>query len=152
MNNINAMRRNTNIYNAIVEEYYNNLGRVNYIDCDINKFEISVIPNEGIHRNTSYNLIFKFIDNEFPKLFVNSPIFDRIKTNQYINNRGRNGEHNGICIKPLSYSYGFTKNFQKYCGNKWKNYIYNIISTFNNIQDFEKGNGFKSNYKTILNI
>jgi len=27
-----------------------------------------------------------------------------------------------------------------------------LIITFNNIQDFEKGNGIKSSYKTILEI
>ena len=33
-----------------------------------------------------------------------------------------------------------------------KLYIYYIITVFNNFQDFEKGNGIKSNYKNIINI
>jgi hypothetical protein len=27
-----------------------------------------------------------------------------------------------------------------------------LICVFNNLQDFEKGNGIKSNYKTILSL
>jgi len=63
----------------------------------------------------------------------------------------REGQHKGICIKNFCYGYNFTKNFKKFCNNEWKNYIYYLITMFNNIQDFEKGNGIKSNYKLLIN-
>jgi len=49
----------------------------------------------------------------------------------------------------MGYGYIFNKYFKNLCGNKWENYIYNLICVFNNLQDFEKGNGIKSNYKNI---
>ena len=151
--NNNEISRIMNIITAIAEGYYNDLAKVNYINTgSINKLELHVKPYEGIHSNIPYHLIIKFINNDWPRIFVNSLIFDKIKTNQYLNNQEIHGEHKGICIKNFSYGYAFRKNFKKYCANKWKNYIYYIITIFNNIQDFEKGNGFKSNYKKILNI
>lgn len=77
-------------------------------------------------------------------------IFDKIKTAQYLQNKGKVGTHKGVCIKNLGYGYNFKKKFRELCDNKWENYIYYLITTFNNIQDFERGNGFKSNYKKIL--
>ena len=91
-------------------------------------------------------------ESEWPYIYIYSEIFDKIKTKQYLHNIGKNGIHKGICIKNLSHSYNFCNNFKNFCNNKWENYFYYLIITFNNIQDFEKGNGIKSSYKTILEI
>ena len=66
-------------------------------------------------------------------------------------------DQGGVCMcgnhfKNVGYGYCFNKNFKNFCGNKWENYIYNLICVFNNLQDFEKGNGIKLNYKNILSI
>ncbi len=87
------------------------------------------------------------------EIYEKSLIFHKaikIKTRQYLENRGANGEHKGICIKHIGHGYPFKKNFKDYCGNEWKNYIYNIIVMFNNLQDFEKGTGINSDFKNIL--
>jgi hypothetical protein len=55
-------------------------------------------------------------------------------------------------VKHLGYAYPFAKNFKELCNNQWENYVYYVIATFNNIQDFEKGNGFRGNYKQLLSI
>ena len=144
-------------YRSIIlsfNNYYNDLGIVTFIDNDdINIIKFSVIPYEGIHKDNIYTITLKFNGlNDWPNIFIDSSIYNKIKTNNYINNNGYQGnEHKGICIKKLSYGYAFN-NFYKYCDGEWKNYIYYIITVFNNIQDFEKGNGFKSNYKDILNL
>ena len=79
-------------------------------------------------------------------------MYDKIKTNQYLQNKGCVGAHKGICIKNLAYGYNFSKNFKNICDNKWENYIFYVITLFNNLQDFEKGSGIKSSYKRILSI
>ena len=115
--------------------------------------KIQVIPNEGIHAKVYYTITLKFQEQgSWPVVNIDSEIFDKIKTSQYLQNKGKVGTHKGICIKNLGYGYNFDKNYTQLCDNKWENYIYYLIITFNNIQDFEKGNGFKSNYKKILSI
>ena len=54
--------------------------------------------------------------------------------------------------KKLSYGYAFKKNFNLYCSNKWENHVYYVINILNNLQDFNKGNGIKKDYKEILKI
>lgn len=147
------------IFNHIVQSiqnnYYNDLGNVELIreNDRIDDLKIKIIPHEGIHQNVPYIINIKFQElNEWPMVYIDSPKFNQILTKRYLENRGYNGDHKGICIKNLSHGYNFHSNFSKICGNKWENYIYNLIVFFNNIQDFEKGIGIKSNYKQILNI
>lgn len=33
------------------------------------------------------------------------------------------------------------KNFRELCNNQWKNYLFHLIVLFNDMRDFEKGNG-----------
>ena len=157
MTNINntKLRRFYNIAKSFNNNYYDDLGKI-IIDNDelsLDFIKFTVIPFEGIHKNIKYTVTLKYKeDNNWPLIFIDSDIFDRIKTKQYLKNKGKVGGHKGICIKYLSYGYSFNKNFKYYCKNRWENYIYYIITLFNNFQDFETGNGIKSNYKKILNI
>ena len=148
------IKRFHDISKAIYSKYYSNLGLTEIIDdSTLEVVKIKVIPSEGIHAKVDYIITLKFQENgNWPIVNIDSKIFDKIKTNQYLQNKGKVANHKGICIKNLGYSYSFSKNFRELCNNKWENYIYYLIITFNNIQDFEKGNGFKSNYKKILSI
>jgi hypothetical protein len=149
-----SLKRFYIILQSINENNYSDLGEVDIVEgSTLDNLQIKVIPNEGIHANIEYIITIKFQeDGQWPLVYIDSEIYNKIKTNQYLQNRGRAGTHKGICIKNLSYSYNFEKNFKELCSNKWKNYIYYLITLFNNIQDFEKGNGIKSNYKEILSI
>jgi hypothetical protein len=152
MNKLNKIFHN--IIRSIYTNYYIDLGNVT---CDENStceiLKINVVPYNGIHKDKQYVITLNFIDeNSWPLVYIDSEIYDKVKTNQYIKNKGKNGNHKGICIKNLSYSYPFDKNFKELCNNEWKNYIYYLITLFNNFEDFERGNGIKSNYKKILSI
>ena len=144
------------IARAVLNNYYSDLGTVCLLeDSSLELMKIKVTPREGIHANLEYIVTITFKEaGTWPIVHIDSPIFDRIKTNQYLKNRGKVGEHKGICIKNLSYGYNstYSKHFKELCANKWENYLYHLIITFNNIQDFERGNGFKSNYKQILSL
>jgi len=148
------LRRFRNIERAVFSKFYADLGETELteestLDC----IKIKVVPHEGVHAKREYTITIQFQEEgNWPRVLIDSEIFDRIKTGQYLQNKGKVGEHKGICIKNIGYAYNFTKNFRDLCGDKWENYIYYLIVTFNNIQDFEKGNGFKSNYKQILSI
>ena len=150
------IRRFAHLVKVINSTYFDDLGKIELSindDIQIDIIKISVIPHQGIHKDIQYILTIKFQEyGGWPLVYIDSEIYDKIKTNQYIENRGINGNHKGICIKNLSYGYPFIKNFKELCDNKWENYIYYLITLFNNIQDFEKGNGLKSNYKELLNI
>jgi len=147
-------KRFHNILKAIYSNYYSDLGVVEMTDdSTLEEIKIKVIPNEGIHAKIEYTITIKFQEEGvWPFVYVDSEIFDKIKTSQYLQNKGKIGSHKGVCIKNLGYAYNFNKNFRELCDNKWENYIYYLIITFNNIQDFEKGVGFKSKYKQILSI
>lgn len=142
------------IYKAVSDNYYSDLGETIIMDdTTIEVVKIQVIPNEGIHKNVPYIITIKFQEEgTWPLIYIDSEIFDRIKTRQYLQNRGKTGDHKGICIENLSYNYTFNTKFREICDNKWENYLYYLIITFNNIQDFEKGNGIRSDYKQILFI
>ena len=150
------IKRFTHLVKVINSTYFDDLGKIELIINDniqIDIIKINVIPHQGIHKDIEYILTIKFQEHGgWPLVYIDSEIYDKIKTNQYIENRGINGHHKGICIKNLSYGYPFIKNFKELCDNKWENYIYYLITLFNNLQDFEKGNGLKSNYKELLNI
>jgi len=148
-------------YNAITKAIYKNclyadLGTTEITDdSTLEIIKIQVTPHEQFHKEKPYVLTLKFqnVDDAWPFIFIDSELYDKIKTSQYLQNRGHNGApHKGICVKNMSYGYPFSKNFAEICGNKWENYVYYLLTMFNNVQDFEKGNGLKSNYKTILNI
>jgi hypothetical protein len=148
------IKRFREITKAVYGNYYSDLGETDITeDSTLDNLKIKVIPNEGIHASLEYIITIKFQkEGEWPLVYIDSEIFDKIKTSQYLQNKGKVGEHKGICIKNLGYAYNFNKNFRELCDNKWENYIYYLITLFNNLQDFEKGNGFKSNYKKILSI
>ena len=148
------LKRFRNITRAIYSGNYADLGQTELVDeSTLENIKINVLPHEGIHMNVNYTITIKFQkEGNWPLIYIDSEIFDKIKTNQYLQGKGKIGPHKGICIKNIGYGYCFNKNFKNLCDNKWENYIYYLISVFNNIQDFEKGNGFKSTYKTILSI
>lgn len=142
------------IYKSAITGYYADLGSVEIVESDdVGIIKLIVTPNEGVHSGIPYTITCKMQDvDEWPLLYIDSAIYDKIKTSQYLNNRGLKGEHKGICIKQISYAYPFRKHFKDLCGDKWENYVYYVITVFNNLPDFERGNGLKSNYKTILGI
>jgi len=145
------MRQILAISRAVRDGFYQDLGEIEVLETTLEELKIKVIPHEGHHASIEYIITLKW-DEEWPLVFIDSEIFDRIKTHQYLQNRGKVGNHKGICIKNFSRGYSFRKNFAQLCDNKWENYLYYLITVFNNIQDFEKGNGFRSNYKEILQI
>lgn len=139
---------------AIHENYYKDLGIIELWENDnLELFKFKVIPNEGFHKDKPYFITCKFNKNDlnnWPLVYLDSEIFDIFKTKQYIENKGKKGIHKGICIKNLSYCYGFYKNFKKICDNNWNIYFFYIITVFNNIQDFGKGNGFRHNFMDLI--
>ena len=145
-------KRAYDIIKSVNNEYYRDLGVVEINEeSNIEQMVIEVTPHEGFHKEKKYFISLKFQDNEWPLVFIDSELFDRVKTNQYLNNQGKVGDHKGICIKNLSYAYAYKKNFKNLCDNKWENYVYYIITLFNNFQDdFKKGNGIRANYKELL--
>jgi hypothetical protein len=145
-----SQKRYTSIIKAINNNYYKDLGTVEFIEEDnIEVLNINVIPNEGIHQKISYKLTIKFqTNNEWPLLYIDSSKYNPMKTSQYKNNLGKNGSHKGICIRNLGYGYAFTKNFKNLCNNDWTNYLYYVIVFFNNPQDIIHANGF--NLKILI--
>lgn len=148
------IRRFRAISKAVYSGYYADLGQTDVVEeSTLEVIQLKVLPHEGIHGGVEYTITVKFQEEgQWPLVFVDSAIFDQIKTAQYLQNKGRVGEHKGICIKRLAYAYPFSKNFKELCDNKWENYVYYLIATFNNIQDFEKGNGIRGDYKKRLSI
>lgn len=149
-----SLKRLRDISKAVHTGYYNDLGETELVDEDtLENIKIRVVPHEGVHKQVNYIITIKFQEEgKWPLIYIDSEIYDKIKTNQYLQEKGRVGQHKGICIKTMGYAYNFNKNFKNLCDNKWENYIYNLICVFNNLQDFEKGNGIKSDYKNILSI
>ena len=142
-----------NILKAVHDDFYKDLGKIEFIENEnVTEIQIKVRPHEGIHKDKEYNLRLKFqtISLAWPYVFIDSPIYDPIKTERYIKDSGKNGSHKGICIRNIGYGYAFTKNFKNYCNNDWKNYLYYVIVFFNNPLDIEHANGFKTDYKKIL--
>jgi hypothetical protein len=148
------LKRILDIAKAVHTGYYNDLGETELLDEEtLENIKIRVVPHEGVHKQLNYIITIKFQEEgKWPLIYIDSELYDKIKTNQYLQEKGRVGQHKGICIKNMGYGYNFNNNFKNLCGNKWENYIYNLICVFNNLQDFEKGNGIKSNYKNILSI
>ena len=148
------IQRFRSVIKAVHGGHYEDLGATEIMDeSTLETIKIKVVPREGIHQNMEYFITLKFEEgSDWPRVFIDSEIYDKIKTCAYLQNRGRVGTHKGICIKNLTYGYPFNKNFKQLCDNKWENYVFHTITLFNNLQDFEKGNGLKSNYKSILDI
>ena len=148
------VKRFRDITKVVYGGYYTDLGNTEIMDdSTLENIKLCVVPHEGIHQYVKYIITIKFQEEgSWPLIYIDSELYDKIKTNQYLQEKGRIGQHKGICIKNLGYGYNFNKNFKDICGNMWENYIYNLICVFNNLQDFEKGNGIKSNYKTILSL
>ena len=144
------------IMEALRKEHFSEFGDIKHIpeDDDINILKLSVSPHDGVHKERPYVMTIKFREKEeWPLVYIDSEIYDKIKTNQYLRGQGyAGGEHKGICIKYITNGYSFKKNFKEICKDKWDIYISLLICTFNNLQDFEKGNGIKSTYKNILGI
>ena len=148
------LKRIKNIWTSIDTGYYADLGQTAFLEeSTLENIKISCIPHEGIHAKLTYTITIKFQgDGEWPLVYIDSEIYDKIKSTRYLTGKGKSGEHKGVCSKYLGQRYTFTTNFEKRCGNIWENYIYNLIVMFNNLQDFEKGNGIRTNYKEILGI
>lgn len=140
------------IQDAIESNHYVDLGSVEYIDLEnTTMMKIKVIPSYGFHKGQEYFITLQLRTNEWPLVFIDSVLFDTIKTIQYLKNKGRSGPHKGICIKLFSYAYKFPKYFKNICNSQWENYVFQLISFFNSFDhDFEKGNGIKSNFKELL--
>ena len=154
MDKITPLKRVRNIRTSIDTGYYADLGQIDFIEeSTIENIKLSCIPHEGFHAKLKYTFTVKFRnDGEWPLVYIDSEKYDKIKTSRYLSGKGKNGEHKGICIHDLSHGYTFTSNFKNLCGNKWENYIYNLIIVFNNLQDFGGGNGIRKNYKELLSI
>jgi hypothetical protein len=108
------LKRFLKIANAVRYDYYLDLGKTNIVeDSSLKVLQIEVTPHEGIHTNIPYVITIKFQkEGEWPYVFVDSEIFDKIKTNNYLQNKGKTGEdHRGICIKKIGYAYSFKTNF-----------------------------------------
>ena len=148
------LKRFRDITKAVYGGYYTDLGNTEIMDeSTLENIKLRVVSHEGVHKDIQYIITIKFQEEgNWPLVYIDSDIYDKIKTKNYLQERGRVGQHKGICIKNIGYGYQFNNNFKNLCGNKWENYIYNLICVFNNLQDFEKGNGIKSNYKTILSL
>ena len=139
----------------VLPNMYSELGRVEILDTNENMYEIRfrVVPYDGIHADEEYTVTLKFEDAEvWPRVYVDSEIYRRIQTNQYIKNQGLVNEHKGICFKYIYTNYSFKRTFKEKFDSEWRNYIYQLINEFNNPQNFGSGNGIKSNYKEILGI
>lgn len=113
---MNRLQRFCNIKKAFDTQFYDDLGVNTFLlqeeNIDIITFIIK--PHEGFHKNIDYKVKLYFYDiHNWPLIYINSDIYDKIKTNQYIKNKGSRGNHKGICIKNLSYGYNFTNNFKK---------------------------------------
>ena len=124
---------------------YKDIALVEDIECEnVNIIKLKVIPHENFHRDVPYYITLKFNDdNSWPLLYVDSIFFDKLKTKQYLLNKGKHGDHKGICIEHFSYHYsGYKKYFQLYCNSKWENYIYNVIHFLNNIDEQTYVGGF----------
>jgi hypothetical protein len=148
-----SMKRMYTLVKAIEENKYQDLGKIEMREeSTLDTFRVTVTPYEGVHKDLPYELTLCFKREGWPKIMIDSPLFDQIKTKQYIHNRGKVGEHKGICIQYLGYGYLFHKYFPLLCDSRWDNYLYYVITMFNNIQDFENGIGLKSDYKEILGI
>ena len=150
---VRQLKRFKDIIKAVCEGFYTDLGKTSIMEDEstLENIKLSVVPHEGVHKDVNYIITIKFQEEgKWPLIYIDSEIFDKIKTPQYLLNKGKVGFHKGICIKNMGHGYSFYKNFKDICGNKWENYIYNLICVFNNLQDFEKGNGIRSNYKKIL--
>ena len=97
------MKRFYNIIKSFENKYYNDLGTTKLLETDnLNNIKIKVTPYEGIHKNIPYYITLNFPNienNQFPKISIDSIIYDKIKTSRYINNIGFNGEHKSSQVK-----------------------------------------------------
>ena len=150
--NSQILKIHRDVERAICASYYNELCDVEILEeSTLEIMKLRVNPRDGIHAGLDYVISLHFREvGQWPAVYIDSNIYDKIKTSQYLNNKGAVGDHKGICIKHLSYAYAFPKHFKNYCDNKWENYIKNLIVFFNYPEDIEKGNGIRSNYKEIL--
>lgn len=86
---MNKITRYNNIIKSFYKNYYNNLGNVQIIHDNINLdiIKFMVIPFEGIHKDIKYIITLKWNEeNKWPLIYIDSDIYDKIKTNQYLKN------------------------------------------------------------------
>ena len=97
------IKRFHNISKAIYGNFFSDLGITEITDdSTLEDIKIKVIPNEGIHSNLEYTITIKFQEEgNWPLVYIDSEIFDKIKTNKYLKNKGKVGVHKGVCIKNL---------------------------------------------------
>ena len=67
-----------------------------------------IIPTRN--REKELNNLLRALDHA-NNLIDEMLIYDKIKTRQYLQEKGRVGQHKGICIKNLGYAYNFNINF-----------------------------------------
>ena len=108
------IQRFRSVIKAVSGGYYEHLGATEIMDeSTLETIKVKVVPHEGIHQNMEYFITLKFEEgSDWPRVFIDSEIYDKIKTSAYLQNRGRVGTHKGICIKNMSYGYPFNKNFK----------------------------------------
>jgi hypothetical protein len=87
------------IIKSVSSNYYNvqneltferNLGLVEISDdSTLEIIKIKVIPYDGFHKDIEYIITLKFqeLDN-FPFIYIDSEIYDKIKTTKYLKNKG----------------------------------------------------------------
>ena len=103
------LKRFRDISKSMYTGYYADLGQTDIIEeSTLENIKISCIPYEGIHEKIKYIITIKFQeDGNWPLVYIDSVIYDKIKTSQYLQEKGKAGQHKGICIKNLGYGYNF---------------------------------------------
>ena len=83
---------------------YVDYGQIDIIaeEDNLENIKITCIPYEGIHEKIKYTITLKFQeDGNWPLVYIDSEIYDKIKTGQYLKGKGKAGQHKGICITPF---------------------------------------------------
>jgi len=147
MNKILNKRAQAIIRAVVNDKRISALGEVKFQTDPVNtqKQIIRCTPHEGVHKGIAYLLTLKHVDPAgWPRLNIESPIYDPRKTRQLLQNKGRNGDHKGICFIGATYGHGaFKKHFKKNFDNNWSNYLYQILLQFNNPQSIRGARGLR---------
>jgi len=85
------IKRFHNISKAVYSNFFSDLGITEITDnTTLEDIKIKVIPNEGIHAILEYTITIKFQEEgNWPYVYIDSEIFDKLKTNQYLKNKGK---------------------------------------------------------------
>ena len=59
-------------------------------ESTIENIKIRVVPHEGVHKDVNYIITIKFQEEgNWPLIYIDSDIYDKIKTNRYLQEKGR---------------------------------------------------------------